>query len=612
MGNSSNSGESGPSYYSQAKEAYEQVVCAIIRPPRCEYEMRNLGPTAFDFVGQKFRRTDLTLINSRGMAIRCSHWEPVVRSQAQLPCVVYLHGNASARLEALPLLSLVLSMGATLFSLDFCGSGQSDGEYVSLGAYEKDDLDAVIQHLRVPGHGTSTIALWGRSMGAATAIMYAVRDPSIAGMVLDSPFASLEQLAEELVEKGREQGVYAPSLLVSIAIRFIRSSVQDRAKFDIRELSPLKAAKSCFVPALFVAATGDTFIPPHHSSSLHDACVSDGKNLILVDGDHNSKRPVFMFDSVSIFLQAYLQIREEAMLPEGMQFAATQEMPWKHPYASRQGFSISSMFDMFSNSRNRDWGGGSQPIPADAPEVTALKNRAAAYGASGVTKGKGEEIGWGDGGDHDTSDYEDDDEHEHFRDLEYLPPAPAACVVSAKPPPPSYEHSAHPASPGKTAVKGNTRARTVGEASYDAGNAVDSSEDIGTGMDTEKQRAVENTVGRMFKSFGFGGGKTKKKEKAAAAATEGQKPAAGATATPAAIPATAAAAAAAIHPAPAQAPAPAPVTRKIKKVNKAHSSSAQGEGKEQEEVWSCPACTLFNGCENVVCVACEAPRTGGG
>lgn len=52
----------------------------------------------------------------------------------------------------------------------------------------------VVTHLRSTGR-TSTIGLWGRSMGAATALMHSHRDPSIAGIVLDSPFADLRQLA---------------------------------------------------------------------------------------------------------------------------------------------------------------------------------------------------------------------------------------------------------------------------------------------------------------------------------------------------------------------------------------------------------------------------------
>jgi hypothetical protein len=36
-------------------------------------------------------------------------------------------------------------------------------------------------------------------MGAATAIMFGASDPSIAAIVLDSPFSSLPKLAAELV-----------------------------------------------------------------------------------------------------------------------------------------------------------------------------------------------------------------------------------------------------------------------------------------------------------------------------------------------------------------------------------------------------------------------------
>lgn len=65
-------------------------------------------------------------------------------------------------------------------------------------------LQCVIEHLRSEGR-TSTIALWGRSMGAATALLHGERDPSIAALVLDSAFANLVLLAEEMVETGRQQ-----------------------------------------------------------------------------------------------------------------------------------------------------------------------------------------------------------------------------------------------------------------------------------------------------------------------------------------------------------------------------------------------------------------------
>ena len=40
-----------------------------------------------------------------------------------------------------------------------------------------------------------------------TALLHGDRDPSIAGMILDSPFADLTQLCEEMVEKARDHGI---------------------------------------------------------------------------------------------------------------------------------------------------------------------------------------------------------------------------------------------------------------------------------------------------------------------------------------------------------------------------------------------------------------------
>jgi len=315
-----------PSYYQMAKSAYESLVRAIIRPPRCNYEARHLGPLQFDFCGKMYERSDFSLINPRGLKLMCSHWQPVAqyRPHTVLPCVVYMHGNSSARLEAIPQLAPVLSLGATLLSFDFCGSGKSEGEWVSLGAFEKDDLQVVVEHLRSTGT-TSTIALWGRSMGAATSLLHGERDPSIAGMVLDSSFSDLNRLAEEMVERGRKQGLFAPGFVVAMAIRWIRGSVKKQANFDINDLSPIRHADRCFIPALFVAAEGDEFVPKHHSEEIHKVYAGD-KSIIAVDGDHNSIRPQFAYDSITNFLQTVLYIPPDWILEDGFKLSGMP--PW--------------------------------------------------------------------------------------------------------------------------------------------------------------------------------------------------------------------------------------------------------------------------------------------
>lgn len=50
---------------------YQELVNAIIRPPRAEYDIEALGPPEFEFVGKMFRRHDFQLRNERGYILEC-------------------------------------------------------------------------------------------------------------------------------------------------------------------------------------------------------------------------------------------------------------------------------------------------------------------------------------------------------------------------------------------------------------------------------------------------------------------------------------------------------------------------------------------------------------
>lgn len=297
------------SYWYLIKHGYNELVNLIIRPPRAQYELEDLGPASFAFGSQQYQRRDFSVVNDRQQTLQCSHWLPrqgSVNGVTEFPCVIYLHGNSSCRVEALSVLRTCLASGMTVVAFDCGGCGKSDGDYISLGYYEREDLKAVIEHLRANAKVT-TIGLWGRSMGAATALLHADRDPTIAGIVVDSAFTNLEQLVQEIVERGRREGYTIPSFAVKIVMKFIRSSVQKRANFDIKRLSPIEHASISFVPALFIAALGDEFIAPHHSDQIYAQYAGD-KNIVKVKGDHNTVRPQFLLDSAGIFLQTALHV----------------------------------------------------------------------------------------------------------------------------------------------------------------------------------------------------------------------------------------------------------------------------------------------------------------
>ena len=122
---------------------------------------------------------------------------------------------------------------------------------MSLGHFEKFDAEAVLHELRSGGRSNGKVALWGRSMGAATALMCTAKlDPLVSCVIADSAFASLPMLVHDLLdEKGRVGarrrcveinqcvGFFTKSSRGDDAAVLARSSGEEPASFAIEQAS---------------------------------------------------------------------------------------------------------------------------------------------------------------------------------------------------------------------------------------------------------------------------------------------------------------------------------------------------------------------------------------
>jgi len=285
---------------------WDQICNLVIRPQRNIYDPNlSLGPRLFTLGNKIYERKDVVIKNQRDMKLQCSHYQPIEsqRPSKQMPCVVYCHGNCGCRVDALDAVQLLLPKGITVFCFDFSGSGLSDGEYVSLGFYEVQDVLSVVTHLQQT-KSCSKISLWGRSMGAATTLMFYGRsgDDSITSIVADSAFLSLEDIIKDLILNFKS---WIPLTAVKIAQDAMKKSIITRAFFDITENCPVKYVKNLKIPVLFAHAEGDNFIKKKHSEELYKNYGGD-KTVIFFDGDHNSSRPEFFFDQVVTFFERTL------------------------------------------------------------------------------------------------------------------------------------------------------------------------------------------------------------------------------------------------------------------------------------------------------------------
>jgi pimeloyl-ACP methyl ester carboxylesterase len=285
--------------------AYEELWKAVIRPNRDKYRDKDLGPDKFSLRDKWYKRTDFTITNKRNYKLMCSFWEPFdeEREYPRLPVVIYLHGNSSSRCEAIPEIKYLLKKNITVFAFDFSGCGRSEGDYISLGWHEQEDVECVVNFLR-KSNKVSSIGLWGRSMGAVTALMYGSKDLSIAGLVLDSPFSSLKVLINELA-KSR---VNLPDFIVKQAINWVKDIIKEKADFNLDDIEPKEYAGKCFIPAYFCHSKEDTFVNIHHCKDLYNLYAGD-KNIVYVIGNHNSERPIHFKDSVAVFFYKALRCK---------------------------------------------------------------------------------------------------------------------------------------------------------------------------------------------------------------------------------------------------------------------------------------------------------------
>lgn len=340
----------------------------FIRHPRAQYSLANLGSSRFEYDNCQVIRKDFEVENERRHVIRGSCFLP--SNCCSSHCIVYMHGSAGSRLDAFAdcAVEIAICCRLPLVTFDFAGAGLSDGDYISLGFREEQNIATVVTYLkehlgkwiaststsRSSASSTTTAAatvitselqksnqtinkqgsssshstqeqtkfcLWGRSMGAVASLLFSVSHPSdVCGLILDSPFSQLWTLSEHLIKQwyASKPVIFAQTLsgmTSATALPLVRAKILSLIPgFDIKEFAPLNFASRASAPVLFVHGKEDTFVLPSHSQLVYEAYGKDvgsavEKRYCLVKGSHNERRPPSFLDEVLDFLCAHSHAR---------------------------------------------------------------------------------------------------------------------------------------------------------------------------------------------------------------------------------------------------------------------------------------------------------------
>lgn len=189
------------------------------------------------------------MIKHNNKVITLTVFEPEHRSDW---IILYLHGNSSSRLESTGIIKY-LPYRFSLASFDFIGCGQNHEEdMISLGVRESKQVETIVNFLQ---KSNLKVIIWGRSMGAATALKFG-KAPII---VADSSFRCFKSLCKHIAKENSPK--YVPGCLVSCLFPLVfcklRSDIQERGRYDIEQLDIREDVKKIDLSTFIIFMSGD-------------------------------------------------------------------------------------------------------------------------------------------------------------------------------------------------------------------------------------------------------------------------------------------------------------------------------------------------------------------
>ena len=181
--------------------------------------------------------------------------------------IVLTHGYGGTQDEMLPVAAALHRSGYTVFTYDTRGCGRSGGE-ITFGAREQDDLISVVDHLASrPDVDSEHIGALGFSMGGATTLLAAARDPRIKAVVADSAWKTAKSWVRPSL---RAVFLHPRDHFSALSVAF----AELRAGVDLDDLRPVDAMRSLQKrPVLLIHGSADDVVLPADAEALAAAHV---------------------------------------------------------------------------------------------------------------------------------------------------------------------------------------------------------------------------------------------------------------------------------------------------------------------------------------------------
>ena len=191
--------------------------------------------------------------------------------------IIMVHGaeqhRADPSIGMLDIASGLVEHGYNVLMFDLRGHGESDGNRMSAGYYEKRDLLGAVDYVK--GRGLECIGVLGFSMGAVTALIATAESDDIDAVIADSSFADLKDMMEsEFAKRTKFPKFFLPPLLFVVKIMY---------GVDFNAIKPVELVSEIAPrPIFFIHGELDETVPLEHAYRLQQASQNPQNQLWVV------------------------------------------------------------------------------------------------------------------------------------------------------------------------------------------------------------------------------------------------------------------------------------------------------------------------------------------
>lgn len=215
--------------------------------------------------------------------------------------VIICHGITESKVNSFRFARMFERLGFNSVVYDHRRHGDSGGKTTSFGHFEKIDLKAVVEALKLHVGENLFFGIHGESMGAATTLLYGGLEDTADFYISDCAYSDIYEQVLHVMKT-------TTPLRTTLALRLASLFMKIRDGYSIASVSPRETIKNIKKPILFIHSIHDDFVLPKMSEELFALKQGPKELKLFSEGAHAqsfNKNPEEYEVTVAEFLMKY-------------------------------------------------------------------------------------------------------------------------------------------------------------------------------------------------------------------------------------------------------------------------------------------------------------------